>query len=49
MTILVARWLLQQLRIGWPRPAAALPAYLIGVAATYWLLDRVWAMVVPAG
>lgn len=48
LVVLIIRWLLEQLNP--PRPAwtAIVPAYLIGVTAMFWLLERVGAMLIPA-
>jgi len=32
------------LEIVWPRPAQALPAYLVGSLGAYWAIDRIVAM-----
>lgn len=46
--VLILRSLWSQLAVPLPRQAALVPAYLIGTIATYWLLERVGGMVLPA-
>ena len=45
---LLMRWSFDQLEVLWSRPAKLIPVYLVGTAATYWLLQRVGAIVIPA-
>jgi uncharacterized Tic20 family protein len=44
---LLLRWSFRQLEVRWSRPAQAVPVYLIGTAATYWLMQRIGVIVFP--
>ena len=48
LAFLLMRWSFDQLEVLWSRPAKLIPVYLVGTAATYWLLQRVGAIVIPA-
>jgi hypothetical protein len=44
---LLLHWSFRQLEVRWSRPAQAMPVYLIGTAATYWLMQRIGTIVFP--
>lgn len=45
LAFLLLRWCLGWLDIRWLRPSQLMPVYLVGTAATYWLLQRIDAIV----
>ncbi len=47
LAFLVLRWFLVRLDVRWPHFVQSIPVYMVGTAATYWLLQRIGAIVSP--
>ncbi len=47
LAFLALRWSLNWLDLRWPRPIQLMPVYLVGTAATYWVLQRIGTIVSP--
>jgi hypothetical protein len=47
LAFLLMRWSFTQLEVRWSRSAQLIPVYFVGTVATYWLLQRIGAIVIP--